>query len=106
MSDDTKDKKLSVLKGRFWDLWFQKILRNIASMKYQFLAILIIIVVKGMFTGKWVTEDDELKWVAVIPPVIGCSLLGGGFVTLAASRIIANTKLVEKNGNSEMDTDS
>jgi len=73
----------------FWKLWFQKLLRNLASMKFQWLLLLYIPVVYGMFQGKWLVNT----WVAKIPPTLGLSFLGGGFITLALGRIYAQTKL-------------
>lgn len=82
---------LSIFKLKFWDLFAQKLLRNLASMKFQWLMLLYIPIVWGMFQGKWV----ENIWVAKIPPSLGLGLLGGGFVTLALGRIYAQTKLKE-----------
>ena len=98
-------KKLSFFAGSFWDLWLQKIFRNIASMKFQWLAILYIPVVYGMFDGKWVTlADGTMKWMSKVDVKTGLAFLGGGFITLATSRIIARTKLT--NGtNGDLDTD-
>ena len=76
----------------FWDLWLQKIFRNIASMKFQWLLLLYIPIVWGMFQGQWI----DGKWVSKIPAITGCGLLGGGFVTLALGRIWAQTKLKEE----------
>jgi len=92
--------KISWFKRSFWDLWLQKIFRNFASVKYQWLFLLYVPVIYGMFDGKWV----EAQWVSKISPGLGLGFLGGGFITLATSRIIARTKLTE-NGNGELDTD-
>jgi len=51
-----------------------------------------------MFQGQWIQNE----WVAKIPPSIGCSLLGGGFVTLAGTRMYAKTKLRETNGDDDL----
>jgi len=73
----------------FWKLWVQKLLRNLASMKFQWLLLLYIPTIYGMFQGKWLANT----WVAKISPTLGLSFLGGGFVTLALGRIYAQTKL-------------
>jgi len=100
-----KPERLSIYKGNFWDLWIQKLLRNVASMKFQWLTILYIPVIYGMFSGQWVTVDDStIEWVSKIGVTEGLAFLGGGFITLATSRIIARTKLTS-DANDEMDTD-
>jgi len=76
----------------FINLWVRKLLRNISSMKYQILIAIYIAMVIGMFSGHW-TENG--KWEAKIPPAYACTLLGGGFVTLAGTRLYARTKLTE-----------
>lgn len=53
-----------------------------------------------MFDGKWINNI----WVAKISPTLGLGFLGAGFVTFATSRIIMNTKLINKNTDI-MDTD-
>jgi len=107
MAEETeiKDERLSILKGNFWDLWFQKLLRNVASMKFQWLTILYIPVVYGMLSGKWVTlADGTVHWASKVGIKEGLVFLGGGFITLATSRIIARTKLTNDT-NDGMDTD-
>ena len=81
---------LSVFKLNFWDFWLQKIFRNFASMKFQFLTMLYIPTIWGMFHFKPGTKE---VW---IDPIIGMGFLGGGFVTLSVSRWLANTSLFEK----------
>lgn len=81
-------KDLSIFNGSFWDLWIQKLLRNIASVKYQWLCFLYIPVVWGMFH---LAPDGE-PWIS---SALGLGFLGGGFITLATSRIIVRTKLRE-----------
>jgi len=88
--------ELSFFGKRFWDLWLQKIFRNFASMKFQWMVMLYIPTIWGMFHIKNATDP----WISA---TTGLTFLGGGFVTLAVSRIIARTKLTE-NGN-EFDTD-
>lgn len=80
----------------FWVLWWSKFFKNIVSMKFTWLFLLYVPIVYGMFQGKWV----DGFWIAKIPPVTGCALLGGGFITLAVSRVYAKTKLRE-NGSAE-----
>jgi len=75
----------------FWKLWVQKIFRNVASMKFQWLLLLYVPTIYGMFEGKWISNI----WVAKIPATLGLSFLGGGFVTLALGRIYSQTKLKE-----------
>jgi hypothetical protein len=87
--------------GDFWTLWFQKILRNIASVKYQWLLLLYIPVIWGMFNIPEGSSTGE-PWISAS---VGLTFLGGGFVTLATSRIIARTRLVESNDDGTLDTD-
>ena len=58
-----------------------------------------------MFDGQWVKlADGTVQWVSKIGVTAGLSFLGGGFITLATSRIIARTKLTEPtNGNFDTD---
>ncbi len=93
-------KQLSIFNLTFWDKWLQKIFRNAASMKFQWLLLLYIPTIWGMFNIQEGT-DPQTPWISA---TIGLGFLGGGFVTLATSRIIARTKLA--NGtNGELDTD-
>lgn len=91
--------KLSFFKFNFWDLWLQKIFRNIASSKYQFMWAIFIIVIYGMFNIDPSTKEP------FISSMEGLSFLGGGFVTFSTTRLLINTKLVEKE-NKDFDTDS
>ena len=95
-----KEHKISVAKGNFWDLWTQKMFRNLASMKFQWMTILCVIVVYGMFKGQPGTEN----FTPFISAELGLGFLGGGFITLATSRIIARTKLTEPS-NGDLDTE-
>lgn len=106
MSEEVKTpQKLSIFRSDFWDLWCQKLLRNVASMKFQWLTILYVPVIIGMFSGKWITlADGTIQWVSKIGVKEGLAFLGGGFITLATSRIIARTKLTNGN-NGDFDTD-
>lgn len=101
MAENTRP---SFFKKSFWDLWLQKIFRNFASMKFQWMLLLYIPVIYGMFDGKWITHGDTIKWVSKIGVTDGLMFLGGGFITLATSRIIARTKLTEPT-NEDFDTD-
>ncbi len=92
--------KLSVRDWTFWDLWLQKLFRNLASMKLQMLLLLYVPVIIGMFSGHW----DNHTWVSKIDPKIGLGFLGGGYVTLALGRVYAQTKLIE-NGNNQPNSD-
>jgi len=95
-----KPDKLSIFKSNFWDLWIQKLLRNVASMKFQWLLLLYIPTIWGMFNIQPGTTPPT-PWISA---TVGLGFLGGGFITLATSRIIARTKLT--NGtNGDMDTD-
>jgi hypothetical protein len=94
-----RKKELSVFSKTFVNLWLMKLLRNIASMKFQLLLLLYILVYRGMFNLIPGTEATP-----VISATVGLSFLAGGFVTLATSRIIARTKLT--NGtNGDLDTE-
>ncbi|MCK4454699.1 hypothetical protein KAW18_03580 [candidate division WOR-3 bacterium] len=87
--------KLSIFNALFWDLWLMKHLRNIASVKYQFMVAFFMLIVYGMFN----IGPSGVPW---IPAVAGLSFLGGGFIALATSRIISKTRLTE---NEDLDTD-
>lgn len=101
-NEDVKDKysKHVIPWKVFWSLWFQKILRNVASIKYQWLVFLYIPIIWGMFN---IPEGSTTKepWISA---TVGLSCLGGGFVTLALGRIYARTKLTEES-NDTLDTD-
>lgn len=92
---------LSIYDRTFWDIWAQKLLRNVASMKFQWLLLLYIPTIWGMFhmiPGKTPPEP----WIS---SAIGLGFLGGGFVTLALGRMIAKTKLTEDEKEERLDTD-
>jgi hypothetical protein len=92
-----EDKKNITFFGKtFWDLFFMKIFRNFASVKYQWLLLLYIPTIWGMFHIREFTGEP---WIT---PTVGFTFLGGGFVTLALGRIMARTKLTD---NEEFDTD-
>jgi hypothetical protein len=100
MVEENNKPKISFFKANFWDLWLQKIFRNIASVKYQWLIILYVPVIYGMFTYKPDIMPQE-PWISA---ALGLSFLGGGFVTLALGRIVANSRLCEK-PEGDLDTD-
>ena len=77
--------------NRFWRLWLQKVIKNLSSMKFQWMLLLYIPVIYGMFSGEWV----ENKWISKITPEVGLTFLGGGFVTLAGTRLYAKTRIQE-----------
>ena len=102
---DTKEElmdrefNVSFFKLNFWDLWLQKIFRNFASMKFQLLIILYVPVVWGMFTIRTGTTEP---WISA---ALGLGFLGGGYITLATSRFLAKTNLVDRADGKELDTD-
>jgi hypothetical protein len=91
--------KVSMLDRSFWDLWIQKCLRNFASVKYQFMVFFFWLVVYGMFFEK--NKDGD----SFISPIEGLAFLGGGFMTLAVSRILLRTSLFEPKDPGSLDTD-
>jgi len=82
-------KKISAFNKTFWDLWIQKVFRNVASVKYQWMVFIYLPVIWGMFHLSPVTNAP---WIS---DIAGLTFLGGGFITLATCRIIAKTKLNE-----------
>ena len=90
------ESSVSFFDDTFWDLWLQKIYRNFASMKFQWLLLLYIPIIWGMFH---INPDTKLPWIS---EVAGLAFLGGGFLTLATSRMVAKTKLKE---TTELNTD-
>lgn len=88
--------QLSIVGKTFWDLWLMKLLRNVASIKYQFMIAFFVLIAYGMFN---VNIHTKLPW---IPATAGLAFLGGGFLTLATARIISKTKLTE---DDTLDTD-
>jgi len=81
--------QISFWNRTFWDLWLQKIFRNFASMKFQWLMLLYIPTIWGMFH---IPEGSKEPWISA---TIGFTFLGGGFITFAITRIIAQTRLIE-----------
>ena len=95
-----RKKGLSIFNLTFWDMFIQKLFRNVASMKFQWLLLLYVPVIWGMFhTIPGVKEATP--WISA---ATGLAFLGGGFITLATSRIIARTKLAN-GANGDLDTD-
>jgi hypothetical protein len=90
---------VSAFRKDFWDLWFQKVFRNLASMKFQLLIILYVPVIWGMFN---LNPETKAPWITSIE---GLGFLGGGYLTLATSRLLAKTSLVEKPNPNELDTE-
>ncbi len=88
--------QLSIFKLKFWDLWAMKNMRNIASVKYQFMVAFFVLVAYGMFG---INEISQRPWISA---TAGLAFLGGGFIALATARIISRTRLTE---NEELDTD-
>ena len=82
--------ELSFFRKDFWDLFLMKCFRNIASVKYQWLFFIYVPIIWGMFN---IRPETKEPWISA---ALGLSFLGGGFITLATSRIIINTKLVSK----------
>jgi hypothetical protein len=91
--------KISALDKSFWDLWLQKVFRNFASVKYQFMVFFFWLVVYGMFFEK---NKDGISFISSTE---GLTFLGGGFITLAVSRIVLRTSLFEPKGQDNIDTD-
>jgi len=81
--------KITIFGPSFWDLWLQKIFRNVASMKFQWMLLLYIPVIWGMFNFP---DGQNDPWISATE---GLAFLGGGFVTIATTRIIAKTSLKE-----------
>ena len=75
---------------RFKRLWYQKLLRNISSAKYQWLLLIYIPIIVGIFSGKWIGGH----WVSKISAETGLGFLGGGFTILALGRLYIRTRLM------------
>jgi len=97
-ANDVSD-KLTIFGKSFWDMWVQKVLRNIASVKYQFMAAFFYLISHGMFVAKG-TDGNFL-----ISPTEGLAFLSAGFISLATSRIVMRTSLFEPRNSDELDTD-
>lgn len=99
MSDDHAYKKITIFDRSFWDLWIQKLLRNFASIKYQFMVAFYWLVIYGMFIEK---NADGTPFIGA---TAGLAFLGGGFITLVTSRIVVRTSLFPPKENGQIDTD-
>lgn len=88
--------QISIFKKNFWDLWVMKVFRNLASMKFQLLIMLYVLIFYGMFKLK----ADGTPFIS---DTVGLGFLGGGFLTLVTARIVANTSLTSS--NKDLDTD-
>jgi hypothetical protein len=96
---DEQAEVLSVFGLKFWDLWFQKCFRNVASLKCQWLVALYIPIIWGMFNYP---PGGKEPWISA---VVGLGFLGGGFLTLALGRIAANTSLTKDDDPAVLNTD-
>jgi len=98
---DCQYDKISIFDKSFWDLWVQKLLRNLASVKYQFMLAFFYIVVHGMFIAKDAAGEP------LIGVTEGLAFLSGGFITLATSRLVVRTSLFEDHidPRQKLDTD-
>jgi len=90
--------KVSMWDRSFWDLWMQKILRNFASVKYQFMVAFFTVVIYGMFGA------DTADGTALLSMKDGLLFLGGGFITLMTGRIAMRSSLIAPSTDG-MDTD-
>jgi len=90
--------KLSIRDWSFWDIWIQKLLRNIASVKYQLLVMYSTIIIIGMFVEKTKTGEPFISATA------GLAFLSGGMITLIGTRLVARTNLFPPKDDG-MDTD-
>ena len=98
---DCQYEKITIFDRSFWDLWVQKLLRNMASVKYQFMIAFFYIIVHGMFIAKNAVGEP------MIGVTEGLAFLSGGFITLATSRLIVRTSLFEDKNDptQKLDTD-
>jgi len=99
VANESPYNKISILNRSFWDLWLQKIFRNIASVKYQFMVAFFWLVVYGMFVEK------TAKGEPFISATVGLAFLGGGFISLVTSRLMMRSSLFESREVGELDTD-
>ena len=90
--------KVSMCDRSFWDLWGQKILRNFASVKYQFMIAFFSVVTYGMF---WADKIDGKPMLGMTE---GLAFLSGGFITLVTSRVVMRSSLFPPS-DTGMDTD-
>jgi hypothetical protein len=81
--------KITIFDRSFWDLWIQKIFRNLASMKCQFLWAFFWTVIYGMYIG---TDKTGVNYIS---PTLGLGFLSGGFITLVTAKLAVKTSLFE-----------
>jgi len=86
---------ISVFNRSFWDLWIQKIFRNISSIKYQFMVAFFWLVSYGMFVEK---NPDGTPFISATS---GLAFLSGGFITLVTSKLLVRTSLFEDDSDYE-----
>lgn len=93
--------KISIFDRSFWDLWAQKVLRNVASVKYQFMVAFFWLILHGMFIEKTTTGEP------LIGVTVGLGFLSGGFITLVTSRLVIRTSLFDpkEEASKDLDTD-
>ena len=90
--------KVSLFNRSFWDLWGQKLFRNFASVKYQFMVAFFTVIIYGMFGA------DNTDGTALLSMTDGLLFLGGGFISLMTGRIAMRSSLVVP-ADDGMDTD-
>jgi hypothetical protein len=94
------EEELSFWKAKFWDLILMKLFRNFASVKYQWMVLLYIPVIWGMFH---ISPKGTEPWIS---STVGLSFLSGGYVTLALGRIYIQTRLTENGNGNENEKES
>ncbi len=87
MSNGNQYDKITIFDRSFWDLWIQKLLRNTASIKYQFMVAFFWLVTYGMFIA------ENADGTSFISATAGLAFLSGGFITLVTSRLVVRTSL-------------
>lgn len=94
-----KYESISIFDRSFWDLWLQKMLRNVASVKYQLLILYSSIITYGMFFR--FDENGE----PFISATVGLGFMGGGMISLITARLAARTSLFEPSEGHDINTD-
>ena len=92
--------KISIFDCSFWDLWAQKMLRNVASVKYQLLILYSSVIVYGMFF------KFDAKGEPFINAAVGLGFMGGGMISLITARLAARTSLFEPKDDVTLNTDT
>jgi hypothetical protein len=90
--------KLNIFDRSFWNAWIMKLLRNVASVKYQFMVAFFFLVVYGMFLHK---TPDGMPFISATQ---GLAFLSGGFITLVTSRLAIRTSLFESKDDADSPT--